>query len=132
MEITFNFILKSFDEFQVFIRHFTLGLQTELAPYGISVQLLTPFCVQTKLHTYPVNVIIGNIFFPRVEIFAKWAVYTLGKTTETTGYWAHAIMVQYKQQIREISLIYFRSFSYYFNRELNQNVDFCFHFRMVQ
>lgn len=87
------FLLKSFDDIQVFVRHFSLGLRTELAPYGISVQLLTPFCVQTKLHTYPVNVIIGNIFFPRVEIFAKWAVYTLGKTTETTGYWAHAIMV---------------------------------------
>lgn len=90
-----NFTLKSLSYSQVFVRHFTLGLQTELAPYGISVQLLTPFCIQTKLHTYPVNVIVGNIFFPRVETFTKWAVFTLGKSTETTGYWAHAIMVRW-------------------------------------
>lgn len=79
--------------FQVFVRHITLGLQYELEPYGISVQLLTPYCVQTKLHTYPIRAVVGSVFFPRVETFAKSAFFTLGKTNETTGYWAHAIMV---------------------------------------
>lgn len=79
--------------FQVFVRHFTLGLQYELQSHGISVQLLSPFCVQTKLHTYPITEVVGNIFFPPVQVFAKSAVFTLGKTNETTGYWAHAIMV---------------------------------------
>lgn len=78
---------------QAFVRHFTLGLQYELDSHGIFVQLLTPFCVQTNLHTYPVNEVVGNIFFPTVETFVKSAVFTLGKSKETTGYWAHSIMV---------------------------------------
>lgn len=35
----------------------------------------------------------GSILFPDVETYTKSAVYSLGKTNETTGYWIHGIQV---------------------------------------
>lgn len=36
----------------------------------------------------------GNVGIPDVESYVRSAVFTLGKTNETTGYWAHAIQVR--------------------------------------
>lgn len=83
--ITILFYVKSF------ANSFSLALQRECAPYGIKVQLLMPFIVITKMLDYsPVR----HVFTPDVETYSRWAVFTLGKTSETTGYWAHAIQVR--------------------------------------
>lgn len=36
----------------------------------------------------------GNVFVPDVESYTRWAVLSLGKTNETTGYWSHAVQVR--------------------------------------
>lgn len=76
------------------MKSFTLALQDECQPYGIEVQLLSPYFVRTKLNNYSTTVMAGNVGIPDVESYVRSAVFTLGKTNETTGYWAHAIQVR--------------------------------------
>lgn len=78
---------------QSYVKNFTMALQYECKPYGIDVQLLSPYFVRTKLHSYSASVMAGNFFIPDVETYVRSAVFTLGKTDETTGYWPHAIQV---------------------------------------
>lgn len=70
-----------------------MALQTECKPYGIKVQLLSPYFVSTKLNSYSKDVMSGNLFVPDVQTYGRSAAFTLGKTYETTGYWAHAVQV---------------------------------------
>lgn len=96
MEHTYNpiIILIEFHFcFQIYVKNFTLAIQHEFAPYGISVQLVTPLFVRTKMNSYSTTVMNGSILFPDVETYTKSAVYSLGKTNETTGYWIHGIQV---------------------------------------
>ncbi|XP_031639671.1 hydroxysteroid dehydrogenase-like protein 1 [Contarinia nasturtii] len=76
---------------KVYIKSFTMALQYECGPYGVDVQLLSPYFVRTKLNNYSTTVMNGNLFVPDVESYTRSAVFTLGKTSETTGYWSHAI-----------------------------------------
>lgn len=76
--------------FQSFAQSLTWGIQRECAPYGINVQLLSPYVVSTKILHYPKTT---NIFVPNVVSYCRWAIFTLLKTNETTGYWSHAIQV---------------------------------------
>lgn len=69
------------------MKNFTLAIQHEFARYGITVQLVTPLFVRTKMNNYATTVMNGGILFPDVETFTKSAVFSLGKTSETTGYW---------------------------------------------
>lgn len=76
------------------MKNFTLALQYEYAPYGITVQLVTPLFVRTKMNNYSTTVMSGgNILIPDVETYTKSAVASLGRTNETTGYWLHGIQV---------------------------------------
>lgn len=75
------------------MKNFTLAIQKEFAPYGISIQLVTPMYVRTKMNNYSTTVMAGSILFPDVESYTKSAVFCLGKTNETTGYWSHGIQV---------------------------------------
>lgn len=78
---------------QVYIKSFTAAIQEECRPYGVEVQLLSPYFVCTKLTNYSNTVSAGSVFIPDVESYGKYAVFTLGKTNETTGHWSHAIQV---------------------------------------
>lgn len=82
------------------MKSFTIALQDECKPYGIEVQLLSPYFVQTKINNYSTTIMAGNIFIPDVETYTRWAVLSLGKTNETTGYWAHAFQVRDVQYSR--------------------------------
>lgn len=76
------------------MKNFTLAIQHEFAPYGITVQLVTPLFVKTKMNNYSSSVMTsGNILVPDVQNYTKSAVFSLGKTSETTGYWTHGIQV---------------------------------------
>lgn len=75
------------------MKNFTLAIQNEFAKYGISVQLITPLFVRTKMNNYSTTVMAGSILFPDVESYTKSAVFTLGRSSETTGYWSHGIQV---------------------------------------
>lgn len=87
------FCILSFPS-QVYIKNFTLAIQHEFAPYNITVQLVTPMYVKTKMNNYSSSVMTsGNLLIPDVQSYAKSAVFSLGKTSETTGYWSHGIQV---------------------------------------
>lgn len=69
-------------------------MQYELASYGITVQLITPLYVRTKMNNYSTTVSQGNILCPDVETYTRSAVSSLGRTNETTGYWIHGLQVR--------------------------------------
>lgn len=71
-----------------------MALKGECKEFGIDVQLLSPYFVRTKLNNFSTSVMDGNLFVPDVESYGRSAVFTLGKTDETTGYWAHAVQVR--------------------------------------
>lgn len=71
-----------------------MALQYECKPNGIDVQLLSPFFVRTKLNGYSQKIMTGGLFIPDAETYARSAIFTLGKSDETTGYWPHAIQVK--------------------------------------
>lgn len=79
--------------FQVYVKNFTLAIQHEFAPYGITVQSITPLYVRTKMNNYSTTVTKGNIFCPDVETYTRSAVASLGRTNETTGFWIHGLQV---------------------------------------
>lgn len=76
------------------MKNFTLAIQHEFAPYGICVQLVTPMFVRTKMNEYSTSVMAGNILIPDVHSYTRSAVFSLGKTGETTGYWSHGLQVR--------------------------------------
>lgn len=76
---------------KVFVKSFTIALQYELANNGVEVQLVTPLFVRTKMNEYAPSVMKGNVLCPDVVSFTKSAVFTLGKSDRTTGYWSHGI-----------------------------------------
>lgn len=49
--------------------------------------------VQTKMNAFSEKILKGNILIPDVKSYTKSAVFTLGKTHKTTGYWSHGIQV---------------------------------------
>lgn len=59
----------------------------------MEVQLVTPMFVVTKMNNYSTSVMKGGILVPDVERYTKSAVFTLGKSSETTGYWSHGLQV---------------------------------------
>lgn len=63
-------------------------MSKELEDYNVQAQLVTPLFVQTKMNNYSVTVMKGNILVPDVERYTKSAVFTLGKSSKTTGYWS--------------------------------------------
>lgn len=46
------------------------------------------------MNAYSAKIMAGNILVPDVESYTKSAVFSLGKTSETTGYWSHGIQVR--------------------------------------
>lgn len=76
---------------KLYVKSFTLALQHELAPYGLTIQLVTPMYVVTKMNQYSSEVMKGGFLIPDVKSFTKSAVFTLGKSNETTGYWSHGL-----------------------------------------
>lgn len=80
---------------QAYMNNFTVGIQLELKAFkNITVQLVSPLFVNTKLigSTKPITQYMGKLI-PTAETYAKSAVWTIGKTAETTGYWSHGLQV---------------------------------------
>ena len=51
--------------------------------------------VQTKMNSFSASVMEGGFLVPDVETYTSAAVFTLGKSSETTGYWCHGLQVIY-------------------------------------
>ncbi|XP_063710029.1 inactive hydroxysteroid dehydrogenase-like protein 1 [Culicoides brevitarsis] len=86
---------------KIFVKNFTLALQHELRNRGIDVQLITPMFVRTKMNEYSTTVMSGNVFCPDVETYTRSAVFTLGKSDRTTGYWSHGLQYAVNKMVPE-------------------------------
>jgi hypothetical protein len=51
--------------------------------------------VGTKINDYSPNLSRDNWYITNVESYARQAVFTLGKSSQTTGYWNHGIQVSF-------------------------------------
>lgn len=91
---------------KVYVRHFTLALAHELRPHGVSVQLLAPMFVRTKMNEFSTTVMRGgNVFIPDVRAYTRSAVAALGRSGRTTGYWSHGVQVSRRRTRRRGGLI---------------------------
>lgn len=77
-----------------FVTHFTKGLEYEVAEHNIHVQLVMPAFVATNMNSYSDKVRQGGLLFPNAYSYARSAVFTLGKTSETNGFWVHGLQVR--------------------------------------
>lgn len=65
-----------------------------MSGYNIQVQLLAPMFVRTKMVGFATSVVSRwNPFTADADTYAKWAVFMLGKTDQTNGFWSHSIQV---------------------------------------
>ncbi|CAG4972649.1 unnamed protein product [Colias eurytheme] len=76
---------------KVYVRNFTLAVRREYAPLGIHVQHVSPLFVATKMNVFSQRLLNGNSLVPDARTFARSAVNTLGRVSDTTGYWTHGI-----------------------------------------
>lgn len=83
-----------------YITYFTQALEQELAEHNVTVQLVKPMFVTTKMNEYSDTVMQGGFLIPNARSYARSAVFTLGKTSETNGFWTHGL------QVSEIKIIW--------------------------
>lgn len=76
-----------------YVRCFSQAIERELAEHNITVQCVTPLFLVTKMNQYSDTVMKGGFLIPDVKSFTRSAVFTLGKSAETTGYWTHGLQV---------------------------------------
>lgn len=88
---------------KTYVKNFTLALSKELEEYNVKVQLLTPMFVKTKMNNYSTTVMKGNLLIPDVHSYAEWAVFTLGKSSETTGYYSHGIQASHLENLSNLN-----------------------------
>ncbi|KAH8403206.1 hypothetical protein KR222_007731 [Zaprionus bogoriensis] len=74
-----------------YVTHFTQALEQELAPHNVTVQLVMPLFVITKMNEYSDVVMRGGFLIPNARSYARAAVFMLGKTNETNGFWTHGL-----------------------------------------
>ena len=78
-----------------FVEYFSKSLEYEYKSYGIEVQTLIPSYISTKMVNWSKTLSSANIFTPSGDTFAKSAIGTIGRTSETTGYWSHGLQYWY-------------------------------------
>ncbi|CAG9784715.1 unnamed protein product [Diatraea saccharalis] len=76
---------------KAYVRSFTYALRAEYSPLGIHVQHLAPLFVSTKINSFSQRLMDGNLLVPDVATFSRHAVASLGRVSNTTGYWLHGI-----------------------------------------
>lgn len=76
---------------KAYIRNFTLAIQEELERFGITVQLVSPMFLVTKMNAFSERVMSGGLLIPSVESYTKSMLFTLGKTSRTNGWWSHSV-----------------------------------------
>lgn len=98
-----------------FITYFTKALEMEVQEHNIHVQLVMPNFVTTKMNAYSDRVMKSgaSLIFPNASSYAKSAVFTLGKTSETNGFWTHGIQVCQQEIVTFYCYIFFIDFNYY-------------------
>lgn len=70
-----------------------MALRYEYSNYGLTIQHLSPLFINTKMNSFSDRLQETGTFVPDASTYAKYAINTLGKMDQTTGYWAHGIQV---------------------------------------
>ncbi|XP_041979456.1 inactive hydroxysteroid dehydrogenase-like protein 1 [Aricia agestis] len=78
---------------KAYICHLTASIQGEYARSGVHIQTLTPFFVSSNMTAFSDALHRGNLFVPSARVYARHAVATLGKLTNTSGYWTHGLQM---------------------------------------
>ncbi|XP_078040308.1 inactive hydroxysteroid dehydrogenase-like protein 1 [Augochlora pura] len=76
---------------KLYIRSFSEAIRSEYSRFGLTVQHLTPFFVNTKMNAFSNKLQVTSILVPNATTYAKNAINTLGKLDTSTGYWSHGI-----------------------------------------
>ncbi|XP_022820931.1 inactive hydroxysteroid dehydrogenase-like protein 1 [Spodoptera litura] len=76
---------------KAYVRSFTYAVREEYAPKGIHIQHLAPLFVSTKINAFSQRLMDGNLLVPDAATYSRYAVSTLGRQHNTTGYWLHGI-----------------------------------------
>ncbi|XP_055370904.1 hydroxysteroid dehydrogenase-like protein 1 [Condylostylus longicornis] len=92
---------------KAFVKSFTKSLQWELKNYNIEVQLLNPGFIRTNMTKFSKNLTQTGFFVADVNDFAKSAIWTLGRTNETTGLFYHGIQFALYNAFPEIIQTFF-------------------------
>lgn len=86
---------------KAYVRNFTLAIQEELEGYGIVVQLVSPMFLITKMNAFSKKVMSGGLFIPNAESYTKSTLFTLGKTSQTNGWWSHSVQYAFMKMVPE-------------------------------
>lgn len=76
---------------KIFVDYFSEALRDEYGNCNITIQLLCPFFVSTKIIEFSDALRQTNLFVPDPYTYASQAVKTLGVIDNTTGYWPHRL-----------------------------------------
>lgn len=74
---------------KAYIHSFTHAVREEYSSKGIFIQHVAPLFVSTKMNSFSQKLLDGNLLVPDAATYAKYAVSTLGRVQDTTGYWLH-------------------------------------------
>lgn len=74
-----------------YVLFFSEALRQEVKSSDITVQTLTPLYVSSKINHFVESLRRVSLFIPDVNTYAYYAVNTLGKIDNTTGYWPHRL-----------------------------------------
>ncbi|XP_058802267.1 hydroxysteroid dehydrogenase-like protein 1 [Phymastichus coffea] len=84
-------LLSVYSASKIYIRYLSEAVRAEYSKYGITVQCLSPFYINTKMVGYSERIQNHELLCPDATLYAKNAIETLGKLDSTTGYWPHEI-----------------------------------------
>ncbi|XP_046816303.1 inactive hydroxysteroid dehydrogenase-like protein 1 [Vespa crabro] len=76
---------------KVYLKSFSNAIRIEYSKFGITIQHLSPFFINTKMNAFIPRFQVSSLFVPNPTTYAKNAIATLGKVDSSSGYWAHDI-----------------------------------------
>lgn len=111
-------LLNIYAASKAYVRYLTLAIERELAPHGVTVQLVSPMFLVTKLNRFSTSLQAGGLFIPDVETYTAAAMNKLGKTPQTNGYFMHSIQYAFINMVPEwLRMISGERMGRTFNRE---------------
>ncbi|XP_058818389.1 very-long-chain 3-oxoacyl-CoA reductase-like [Topomyia yanbarensis] len=76
---------------KAFLCSFSTALSEELRGTGVECQLVIPLFILTNLTKHMKTTLWWSALASRVDHFTKFAVFTIGRTDLTTGFWTHGL-----------------------------------------
>lgn len=80
--------------FQTYIKQLSTALRFEYSKHNITIQHLSPYFINTKMNDFSGRLRQTSLFVPDADMYARYAIETLGKVDHSTGYWSHGPQVR--------------------------------------